>query len=190
MATIAEKAREEAERTEREFPDEQPAEPTPAEPSPAEEEQADEEETPAEPEPQSRSRNDPQKKFERAMTAFRAKLCEVFEVDDLTPAPHPGVVGFLLPGFTEPRAHENFKRCETCNGLGKVLTGATTGDESKDWHACPDPRCKGRGFWQKNLEQPQAPQTGPLAVVPQPEPAGEYAEAPAWMGDPNLSSGV
>ena len=43
----------------------------------------------------------------------------------------PGVIGFLLPGFTEQKTHEDFTRCQTCNGYGTVLTGSShAGDET------------------------------------------------------------
>lgn len=185
--TIKEKADEEAARAEAEEPEtEQPAEP---EPDAGDDEDPETQEPEPEPEPQQRKGKSPQERFQTAFAAFVRKAAECFEITpaEVQVAPHPGVVGIMLPGFAEPRTHENYKRCETCNGLGKVLTGAFTGDESKDWHACPDSRCKGRGYWEKM--QPQQPQvtTGPLAVTQTPPANGEYGEAPAWMGDPNLS---
>jgi hypothetical protein len=96
----------------------------------------------------------------------------------------------MLPGFAEPRTHDNYKQCVTCNGLGKVLTEAQTGDPSKDWHVCPDNRCKGRGYWEKTQAVEQPPATGPLAVQPAPAENGEYADAPAWLGDPSLTPGA
>lgn len=189
MATIAERARAEGDAAEAENPDEE----TPVEPEPdtgdddAEEEA--EEETP--PEPSGRKVKSPQEKFQTAFAAFVRKAAECFEITpaEVAVAPHPGVVGIMLPGFAEPRTHENFTTCVTCNGRGKVLTGAVTGDPSKDEHVCPDTRCKGNGFWQKNVAASTAPTTGPLAVQPPPAERGEYNEAPAWMGDPNLGPG-
>ena len=186
--TIKQKADEEAARAEAEEPQtEETAEP---ETEPDADEEAEAEETPAEPEPSGRKVKSPQERFQAAFAAFVKKAADCFEIPpaEVQVAPHPGVVGIMLPGFLEPRTHENYKRCDTCNGLGRVLTGASTGDESKDWHACPDARCKGRGFWEKTSAVPQAPATGPLAVQPVPGENGEYAEAPAWMGDPTLSA--
>jgi hypothetical protein len=188
-AALKEKVEAEAAAAEAETPDEETVEPTPAEGDETADEEAAEEEQPTEQEPAEGKVQDPQKAFDRAMRAFGDKLKRIFETDELTPAPHPGVVGFMLPGFAEPRTHEDFKRCDTCNGLGKVLTSAQTGDMAKDWHVCPDTRCKGNGYWQK--AQPAAPPvtTGPLAVTAPPQENGEWTEAPAWMGDPTLGPG-
>ena len=189
-AALRQKVEDEAARAEAEEPETEPLEEPDAEPNADEE--AEQEEQPAEPEPAGRKGKTPQAQFEAAFLSFRKKLAQVFEVPlaEVVPAPHPGVVGVMLPGFVEPQTHDNYKRCETCNGLGKVLTGASTGDETKDWHACPDTRCKGRGFWEKTVAVPQPPATGPLAVQPAAQPNGEFGEAPAWMGDPNLTAGV
>lgn len=186
---LREKVEAEAAAAEAETPDEETVEPTPAEGDDGADEEAAEEENPAQPEPAEGRAQDPQKAFDRAMRAFGDKLCRIFEVDEVQPAPHPGVVGYMLPGFAEPQTHENYKRCDTCNGLGKVLTGAVTGDQSKDTHICPDPRCKGNGYWSKQIVAEQAPATGPLAVQAPPAENGEWGEAPAWMGDPNLTPG-
>lgn len=186
-ATIKEKADAEAARAEAEEPETE----TPAEPDaePDADEEAEQEEQPAEPEPSGRKVRSPQEKFQAAFAAFVKKAADIFEVPpaEVAVAPYPGVVGIMLPGYTEPRTHENFQRCETCNGLGKVLTGAMTGDDSKDWRPCPDRRCKGQGYWSKHVPEQQTVTTGPLAVQPQPVENGEWGEAPAWMGDPNLT---
>jgi hypothetical protein len=184
------KVDQEAAAAEAETPDEETVEPTPApDADPGGDEEAEAEEPTPEPEPQASSQ-DPRKQFDRAFKAFGDKLLRIFGVDELTPAPHPGVVGFMLPGFAEPMAHENYKRCDTCNGLGKVLTGAITGDQAKDWHVCPDSRCKGNGYWVKQAPAEATPLTGPLAVQATPAGNGEWGEAPAWMGDPSLTAGV
>jgi hypothetical protein len=190
VATIKEKADAEAARAEAENPDEPAAEPgtEPVETEPDEEEAA-EEETPA-PEPAEPAENPDalRKGVDRAVRAFHNKLCALFDADGLVPVPVEGALGFMLPGFIEPKAHPNFTRCTTCNGFGKVLTGSL--DPQHERATCPDERCKGRGFWQKS-GTPQ-PATGPLAVAPPPaEPEnGEWAPAPAWMGDPNLAPGA
>jgi hypothetical protein len=174
-------------------------EPTPepqAEPDPEEEES---EEQHAAEEQQARSgseRSDKQTQqmFERAVSKFRDSLRVVFEVDDLQPASAPGVIGFLLPGFTEQKTHEDFTRCMTCNGYGTVLTGSSkAGEETRP---CPDGRCKGRGYWERAHAQPapppQVPQlTGPTAYETTGGANGsaEWGEAPAWMGDPRLNTG-
>jgi hypothetical protein len=174
-------------------------EPTPepqAEPDPEEEES---EEQHAAEEAQARSgaeRSDKQtqRMFDRAMRAFRDSLRVVFEVGDLQPASAPGVIGFLLPGFTEQKTHEDYTRCQTCNGYGTVLTGsAHVGDETVK---CPDGRCAGRGYWERRqVVQPTPPPatavTGPTAYqnVPPTNGAGEWDEAPAWLGDPRLNTG-
>ena len=187
-AALKEKVEAEAAAAEAEEPETEPAEPSETEDEDAEAEEQEEQAVPAE----QKGRTDKQVKamFDRALVAFQRKLAEVFEVepDALQPAPHPGVIGFLLPGFTEPRTHDNFKRCETCNGLGKVLTGANTGKDENDWHACPDPRCAGRGYWQKQARAEPPPQTGPLSVVTPPAQEEGFGPAPAWMGDPSLSA--
>lgn len=180
----AEAAAAEAEETELEEPAEPDAEPEA-------DEEAEAEEQPAEPEPSGRKVKSPQEKFQTAFQAFVKKAADCFEIlpADVVVAPHPGVVGIMLPGFAEPRTHANYKGCETCNTIGEVLTGANTGKHENDWHVCPDPRCKGRGYWEKTSSMPQAPATGPLSVQAQPTENGEFGEAPAWMGDPNLSPG-
>lgn len=189
MSTIAERARAEGDKAEAENPDEETVEQT--EPEQGDEEAEEETQPEPEPEPAGRKVKSPQEKFQTAFAAFVRKAAECFEITpaEVAVAPHPGVVGIMLPGFAEPRTHENFTTCVTCNGRGKVLTGAVTGDPSKDEHVCPDTRCKGNGFWQKNTAQAAAPATGPLAVVAPPAENGEYAEAPSWMGDPNLTPG-
>lgn len=190
MSSIIEKARAEGDAAEAETPDEEPTEPT----EPDEDEEAEDEKPEPEPEPEStgRKQKTPQEKFQAAFAAFVKKAAECFELlpSDVVIAPYPGVVGIMLPGVTEPRSHENYMKCETCNGLGTVLTGAMTGDPSKDFHTCPDPRCKGRGYWEKHAAQPAAPATGPLAVQQPPPADGEWGEAPAWMGDPSITPGV
>jgi hypothetical protein len=185
--TIKQKADAEAARAEAEEPETQ-------EPPAVEPDDDDTDPEHAEPEPEQepqakRAGKSPQEQFERAFQAFRKKCADIFEVPvaEVQPAPHPGVVGIMLPGFAEPRTHENYKRCQTCNGLGKVLTEAQTGDAAKDWHVCPDQRCKGQGYWTRNTGQPEAPTTGPLAVQSVSSPNGEFEEAPTWMGDPNVT---
>jgi len=125
-----------------------------------------------------------QKLFDRAVGEFGAALRIVFEVEELEPSQTPGIVGFVLPGFAEKLPHDNFTRCTTCNGYGKVLTGSmNAGNEERD---CPDPRCNGLGYWQK--PSPVTPQA-PTLAQPLPAPAngaGEWAPAPSWLGDPNL----
>lgn len=173
-----------------------------AEPEPESQPDEEEEEAEAEeqPEPTGGKRTDKQTQamFGRAVNAFRSKLADVFQVDaaEITPAPHAGVIGFLLPGYSEPKAHPDFAQCQTCNGRGKILTGAVTGDESKDWHVCPDGRCKGNGFWQR-LHQPPPPAppaapaaiTGPTVYENTSNGHDEWGEAPAWMGDPRIGAG-
>lgn len=186
-AALKEKVEAEAAAAEETEPEAEPV----VDDDPDQDEGAEEEETEVEPEPEpegaKRGQSDPQRQFDNAMRAFARKLRALFEVEDLTPAPYPGVAGYMLPGFAEPRTHENYQQCTTCNGLGKVLTGAATGKPEYDWHACPDGRCKGRGYWAKEASVETPPQTGPLAVQPPTSENGEWAEAPAWMGDPNLS---
>lgn len=189
MSTIAEKAKAEGDAAEAEFPDEETAEPT--EPDEGDEEAEEETQPEPEPEPSGRKVKSPQEKFQTAFAAFVKKAADCFEIPpaEVAIAPHPGVVGIMLPGFAEPRTHENFTTCVTCNGRGKVLTGAVTGDPAKDEHVCPDTRCKGNGFWQKASAQTAAPQTGPLAQPPVAAGGDEFAEAPTWMGDPTLTPG-
>lgn len=184
---LAEKVEAEAAAAEAESPEEEPVE---GEPEPEHEEEAEEaEESPAEPESKGRKVKSPQERFEAAFTAFRKKAADVFEVPvaEVRPAPHPGVVGIMLPGFAEPKTHDNYTGCTTCNTIGEVLTGANTGKHENDWHVCPDTRCKGRGYWEKATAAPPQVTTGPLAVQAQPAENGEYADAPAWMGDPSLT---
>ena len=188
-AALKEKVEAEAAAAEAEEPETEPSPEPEPEPDPDGDEEAAEEEPEPEPEPAEGKAQDPQKAFDRAMRAFGDKLKRIFETDELTTAPHPGVVGFMLPGFAEPKTHPDFKGCETCNTLGKILTGANTGEPAKDWHVCPDTRCKGNGYWTKAQPATPAVTTGPLAVQSVPTENGEYAEAPAWMGDPTLTPG-
>lgn len=185
--SIKQKADAEAARAEAEEPTEEPVEP--GEPDEGDDDDPETGEPEPESEPAGRKQKSPQEQFETAFAAFRKKCATIFEVpiQEIVPAPHPGVIGIMLPGFAEPKTHDNYKRCATCNGLGKVLTEAQTGDVTKDWHVCPDTRCKGQGYWTKNTAVEQAPQTGPLAVQPQTEANGEFAEAPTWLGDPSLT---
>lgn len=185
--SIKEKADIEARNAEAENPDEEEA--VEAEPETDADEAAEAEEEPAEPEAKKRKTKSPQELFQAAFSTFVGKAAAIFEMPpaDIVVAPHPGVVGIMLPGFAEPRTHENYKTCATCNGIGEVLTGAVTGKHEKDWHVCPDTRCKGNGYWTKASAAPTPPKTGPLAVQPVETGNGEYAEAPAWMGDPTLT---
>lgn len=188
--TIKQKADAEAARAEAEDPEGEPVEPD--EPAEPDEDDTDPEVADPEPEAKGRKVKSPQDQFQAAFAAFVKKAAGIFEITpaDVVVAPHPGVVGIMLPGFAEPRTHENYRTCATCNGLGEVLTGAVTGKHEKDWHVCPDARCKGNGYWTKTAAVQAPPQTGPLAVTPPQIENGEYAEAPAWMGDPNLAPGA
>jgi hypothetical protein len=140
-----------------------------------------------------RSDKQTQQMFDRAVRAFGQSLRVVFGVEELTPASTPGVIGFLLPGFTEQKAHEDFTRCLTCNGYGAVLTGSSkAGEETRP---CPDGRCKGRGYWERLHTPPLPPPvvagvTGPTAYEQPPAGNGsqEWGEAPAWMGDPRIAA--
>lgn len=207
-SSIKDKADAEAARAEAENPDEpeteqeqsEPVESEPVNPDAEPDEEAEEaaeaeaaDEQAAAP-ADARSDAETQKLFERAVGAFRAKLADVFGVPDVEPSAVPGVIGFLIPGATEQKPHENFTRCSTCNGYGTVLTGSIkAGEETRP---CPDGRCKGRGYWERMTAPPQ-PQpfapvggvTGPTAFAEPSNGAGEFAEAPTWMGDPNLSAG-
>lgn len=207
-STIKQKADAEAAKAEAEYPDEPETneepetadEPEPANPDAEPDEETEEaaeaeeaDEQAAAPD-EGRSDEQTQKMFDRAVSAFRAKLADVFGVDDVEPSSQPGVIGFILPGFTEQKPHKNFTRCSTCNGFGTVLTGSIkAGEETRP---CPDGRCKGRGYWERMTQPPPqqafqpAPQvTGPTVFADPSNGAGEFAEAPTWMGDPNLSSG-
>jgi hypothetical protein len=193
--TIAEKARDEAERTEAELGTEEPAaEPTepaaPTEPTPEEEEEIETNEpetVPQEENPEALKRG-----FDRAIKAFHDKLCKLFDVGELVPVSTPGAVGFLLPGTYEQKAHDDFQRCTTCNGHGTVLTGSFhVGDETA---TCPDRRCAGRGYWTKGGTQAVQAVTDPAAQAvataqaqASQTPNGEWEDAPAWMGDPRIA---
>lgn len=164
---------------------------TPGEPDPSglneDEEAVEAENEPAQPSPDDGlSAEASQKLFDRAVDEFGSALRIVFDVEELQPSQTPGVIGFVLPGFTEMLPHSDFTRCSTCNGYGDVLTGSMkAGDEKKP---CPDPRCKGRGYWQKA----GAPEPIPAMLAPMPQAVenggGEWGEAPKWMGDPNLTA--
>lgn len=187
--SIAEKAREEAERAEAENPDE-PYTGTEQAPDEQEEEEAQESEQPAAPEEPEPTAEDLAKQLDKVMTTFERGLKRVFG-DEFQPVPIPmeGALGFLMPGTFEQKSHDNFRRCQTCNGHGVVLTGSLhTGDETT---TCPDPRCKGRGYWTKQPPQATTEQPPTLVPVPtQPQQNGEWGEAPAWMGDPSLTPGA
>lgn len=187
MTTIKEKADAEAAKAEAEFPDEPEAEPA----EPQGEPEQDDEEAEEEEKPQAKGRKKaephPGKMIDDAMNALARALKAATGVEELDPLPIPGMVGFMLPGFAEPRTHDNYVKCETCNGRGEVLTRANTGKHENDWHVCPDTRCKGMGYWTKAGAVTAAPQTGPLAVPPVADQNGEYAEAPTWLGDPSLT---
>jgi hypothetical protein len=185
--TIMDKARAEAAAAEAEEPATDP-EPEP-EPAPDDGDLEPEVEPEPEPEPAGRRGKSPQDRFQAAFARFVKTAAECFDIlpAEVEVAASPGIVGVVLPGFNEPRTHENYTRCETCNGLGKVLTGASTGDPTKDLHTCPNTLCKGNGYWAKTVAAPEPVTSGPLAAVPAPAAPGEWAEAPAWMGDPSLS---
>lgn len=194
-SAIKEKFEKAAEKAEAENPDEptegEPTEPTePAEPSPDEQdaEEAEESGSEAESAPVPDDPEAQKKAFDRAMRAFHGKLCAIFEVDDLVPVPTPGAVGFMLPGTFEQKTHDNFQRCTTCNGHGSILTGSFhVGDETA---TCPDGRCKGRGYWQRGAAVAPPEVTGPTTMPPPPAQDNGWGEAPAWMGDPSISSGT
>jgi hypothetical protein len=80
-----------------------------------------------------------------------------------------GGLGFdLTGGQGEPefQAHEKFRGCDDCKGLGKVATGSKV--MGHDLADCPN--CQGRGYLEK------------LALVSQAlDPQPEYG-TPTWMG--------
>jgi hypothetical protein len=126
--------------------------------------------------------------LDRIVNNFEKALTKLFEPDEpLQRAETPGVLGFVLPGFNALKPNDKFVRCDTCNGHGKVLTGAVNQE-----NALADcPRCAARGYLEK-LEpiaqpQPQPVLTGPTAPVT-PQTGNGQAEygVPAWMGNPEV----
>ena len=186
MPSIAEKAKAEADRVEAEEAEQQ------GEDAPAEQPAADPvEEEAAELEAETETDDSPEqmmKQLERSLANFKKALVKLFGDDEpLEEIPQPGALGFMMPGYTAHRTHENFIRCDTCNGHGKVLTGSLAGENA----LANCPRCAGRGYLEK-MVQPQQPQTvpvvtGPTAFVTQPlsNGADEYG-VPAWMGNPDV----
>jgi hypothetical protein len=184
---LKEKVDAEAAAAEAEEPEEEPVEPVEGDDGEEEAEDQQAGEPVEEPEAKGGKKKDPKAEFDKAFSTFGRALKRLFEVEDLEPAPHDGVVGFMIPGFAVPQRNENYKRCATCNGIGKVLTDAQTGDPNKDWHVCPDQRCKGNGFWTKAPAGPAPVETGPLAVVAGAAENGEFEPAASWLGDTTLT---
>lgn len=119
-------------------------------------------------------------------------------VDDFVPCAKCDSMG-LEPAAPQPKAHDFFRACGTCNGYGRVLTGSL--DEQNADVACPD--CGGRGYLEMLLDNTPAVelvkqlraqratvQQGDLAppvAAPQPAPALDVGFGrPAWMGDPTV----
>jgi hypothetical protein len=114
--------------------------------------------------------------LEKATAAYLKRVEKVFGPGDVPPAcPACEGLGFDLTGG-EPApvllAHENFRRCDECDGYGLVRTGSHV--PGHDLNACPN--CVGRGYLER-LPTPQAV----------PDQAAEYG-TPAWMG--NVSPGT
>jgi hypothetical protein len=108
----------------------------------------------------------------------------------------------LVPPIPQPRTHPYFRRCQTCNGYGEVLTGALEGVNRS--RACP--ACLGRGYLEA-IGEGGAPLAGQPATATMPAipPAaattdggaagadGEGGEVtfgvPSWMGNPDIGPG-
>jgi hypothetical protein len=113
---------------------------------------------------------------------FHDALCAVFGVDGpLEPVTLDGAIGFMLPGADAIERHPSVQRCSTCNGHGRVLTGSTRpGQETVD---CPDPRCGGRGYWQKASAERRVEQATPAPA----NGSGDEWEQPGWLGDTSIA---
>lgn len=179
MSRVTEIADEEARRAEAETPDDGEA----AE----EEETPPEEETPSEPEPapepEGLSDEERVKRLGQAVNRFERALQKLFGLEEpLQEVPMEGAIGFMLPGVLEMREHEDFRRCPTCNGHGRVLTGSVhEGDQTAD---CPNPNCRGRGYWRRET-QPQPP---PAPAVAQANGPPNEWEQPTWLGDTSIGA--
>jgi hypothetical protein len=152
VSRVTEIADEEARRAEAETPD--------VDEAAEEEETPPEEETPSEPEPapelEGLSDEERVKRLGQAVNRFERALQKLFGLEEpLQEVPMEGAIGFMLPGVLEMREHEDFRRCPTCNGHGRVLTGSVhEGDQTAD---CPNPNCRGRGYWRRHSPRPRRP---------------------------------
>ena len=114
---------------------------------------------------------------------FEAALRDVFGADEpLVQLEMDGAIGFLLPGAVAFKANDKFRRCQTCNGHGAVLTGSIA--DGKQTADCP--RCAGLGYLTRLEEgqgeaRQQVGETGNGIVDPD---AGFGVER--WMGDPSI----
>lgn len=170
MESVGERIRESAAR------DEAAAE---AEPDTDDETEAEEEEGPPSPEPEPPAEPQPGgvltaeqgAELEKATTAYIRRVAKVFPAESMPPeCPTCGGLGFDLTGSVggpSYRSTDQFKRCEVCDGLGKLLT-----DSQVEGHLLRDCSvCQGRGYLEK---------IAPPAAVP--EQVTEYG-TPKWMGD-------
>lgn len=178
MSKATELAEAEAREAEAETPDE------PAEPDADDQEQDEQAETDEHVEKRAEPSAEQQvKQLDRAVGNFERALRKLFDFDgELEPVPLEGALGFMVPGVAAMRTHEKFKRCDTCNGYGQVLTGSLAANEA----TANCPRCAGRGYLEK-LDRLPPPPANVVAAAGngEPAPADEYG-VPSWMGNPQL----
>lgn len=83
----------------------------------------------------------------------------------------------LKPRGPEPKQLDRFRTCPTCDGFGRVLTGA---QDTAEWQVqCPG--CGGRGFQERTGQPSTAAAPAPVAQATE-----EEWGVPSWMGDPNI----
>lgn len=140
--------------------------------------------------------------LDREQTRHVAKVHEIMgaHVAGFAECEKCGGLGLMPPG-PQPRSHEYFIACPTCNGYGEVFTGSLrAGRESTD---CPG--CGGSGYLEKldgngvPLSQGGNSAAAPPSAPPPPELVpvdGQQPQTvtpptygrPAWMGDPSIGS--
>jgi hypothetical protein len=165
---VAQMAEAEAERAEAEQPDDETTEQEEAEQSPAEPQP--EPEQPPEPSPEKLAQAEQITQLERAQETYLKRVEKILGPEAM-PGLCPTCNGTALnfaghEAAPDYHTHEKYITCESCAGLGKVLTGSRViGAETQD---CPE--CMGRGYLER---------LPTVAAVP--DQAQEYG-TPSWMG--------
>jgi hypothetical protein len=143
-------------------------------------------EQPAEPEPEApesrlpliqRDGDQAVRAFEREAKRHEAECRAIFgEQFVANLCPHCEGVGYLEQ--PPPKTHPDFRRCGTCNGYGRILTGALEGENA--FAQCP--HCGGRGY----ETRPQVAQQAQTVPPPNGNVGNDW-ERPSWMGDPQIA---